>query len=210
MFESGFAPTLFYLSYGGVVLTSSFLDKNDSINKEDLFQDIRVIVENLGYECVHVALVTDCGQQVIRVFIDSLGGINVRDCEGVSRALNRYLDGQNAPELDDRYYLEVSSPGLERPLFNAKDYERFKGKEVRVKTHRPLDGKKLHQGIIGASNETSVVLVTERGEHVVPFDDIARASLVFRGLEPQAPKKIKDQTKKKSRKELEKNHEEEH
>jgi ribosome maturation factor RimP len=150
--------------------------------------EIGTIVTELGYECVHVAWTTESGRPVVRVFIDSLGGINIRDCEVVSKAVNRYLDGRDSAELSGRYYLEVSSPGLERPLFTPADYLRFAGKEARIKTLAPVDGRKVHVGIIAQSDDASVTLLTDGGPLSVPFDLVARSTLVYRGLEPQEPR----------------------
>ena len=164
--------------------------------KEELSCAIQKIVGNLGYECVNVALTTEDGRSVMRVIIDSLGGINVSDCEAVSKSINRYLDewdsaGEGkADSLGDKYYLEVSSPGLERPLFTFADYERFKGKEARIKTLEAIDGRKIHVGFIEISG-TSIRLETEEGIREIPFEAIVRGSLVYRGLEPQKPKKLK-------------------
>jgi ribosome maturation factor RimP len=160
--------------------------------REELSRSIGAIVTELGYECVNAALITEEGRSTVRVLIDSLGGINVSDCEEVSKALNRYLDGEGVAEsggLSGRYYLEVSSPGVERPLFTPADYERFKGREARVKTFEFLDGRKTHVGFIAEVSDTSVLLETEKGACSIPFGAIARAALVFRGLEPQEPKK---------------------
>ena len=88
------------------------------------FPAVEEIVAELGYECVNVALVTEDGRTVLRVMIDSIGGINVGDCERVAKAVNRRLDAPDMAKnagLGDGYYLEVSSPGLERPLFNPAD-----------------------------------------------------------------------------------------
>ena len=159
------------------------------------FLAIEKTVIELGYECVNVALVTEGGRAVLRVMIDSLGGINVGDCEKVSKAVNRCLDVADSvagiSEFGDRYYLEVSSPGLERPLFTPADYERFKGKEARIKTGEPVDGRKTHVGFIAASDEKGVTLDTEQGARNLRFANVTRATLVFRGLEPQPPKKTK-------------------
>lgn len=155
---------------------------------------IKKIVVDLGYECVNVASITEDGRPVLRVMIDSIGGINVRDCEIVSRAINRWLDAPDFAEdadFSDRYYLEVSSPGLERPLFTPADYERFRGKEARIKTSELVDGRKTHVGFITASDDSSVTLDTEQGARKLQFAYIARATLVFRGLEPQPPQKAK-------------------
>ena len=162
------------------------------------FLAIEKIVVGLGYECVNVALVTEEGRPVLRVMVDSIGGINVRDCETVSKAINHHLDAPDLVEtayLGDKYYLEVSSPGLERPLFTSADYERFRGKEARVRTGEPVDGRKTHVGFIAASDDESVTLDTEQGARNLRFADITRASLVFRGLEPQPPPKAKKRNK---------------
>jgi ribosome maturation factor RimP len=159
---------------------------------EEFSGGIGTIVTDLGYECVNVALVTEDGRSNVRVMIDSLGGIDISDCEKVSKALNRYLDGEGVAESDrlsGRYYLEVSSPGLERPLFAPADYDRFNGREARIKTFDFIDGRKTHVGFIAGTDETSVSLKNENGTYSVPFGKIERATLVFRGLEPQAPKK---------------------
>ena len=97
--------------------------RNASIRSAEflrLTQDIETIVADLGYECVHAGLAAEEGRPVLRVMIDSIGGIDLGDCERVSKAVNRRLDSQEPGELNEiseRYYLEVSSPGLERPLF---------------------------------------------------------------------------------------------
>ncbi|MDR1649595.1 MAG: ribosome maturation factor RimP [Synergistaceae bacterium] len=162
------------------------------MGKEELSRNIGAIVAELGYECVNAALVTEEGRSTVRVMIDTLGGIDVSDCERVSKAVNRYLDGEGIAEsdrLNGRYYLEVSSPGVERPLFTPADYERFKGREARVRTFDFLDGRKTHVGFIAEANEASVLLETEQGACSIPFGAVARATLVFRGLEPREPKK---------------------
>jgi len=154
------------------------------------FPAIEKAVVDLGYECVNIALVTEDGRPVLRVMIDTLGGIHVGDCELVSKAINRYLDDE-AAEFGDRYYLEVSSPGLERPLFTPADFVRFRGKETRIRTRDQVDGRKTHVGFIAASDDNNVTIDTEQGARSLRFADITRSSLVYRGLEPQPPKKTK-------------------
>ena len=160
---------------------------------ESLERPIRELVERLGYECVHVGVGTDSAQRRVRVLIDSLGGIAVSDCETVSRAVNRFLDENDIPELEGRYYLEVSSPGVERPLFTPEHYARFRGREARIRFTEPMGGRKGLMGEILSADEDSVVLFVpdEEREIAVPFGNIRSGSLVFRGFEPQAPKKHK-------------------
>ena len=154
------------------------------------FLAIEKIVTELGYECVNVAPATEDGRSVLRVMIDSIGGIDVGDCETVSKAISRSLDALDSEEPSGfgRYYLEVSSPGLERPLFTPADYKRFMGKEARIRTRELVDGRKTHVGFIADSDDKGVTLDTEQGKRRLQFADVTRAALVFRGLEPQPPK----------------------
>lgn len=178
---------------------------------------IQEIVERLGYECVHVGIGTESSQQRVRVLIDSLGGITVSDCETVSKAVNRFLDENDVPELGGRYYLEVSSPGVERPLFTPEHYGRFRGREARIRLTEPVEGRKALTGRILEVGETSVVLFVseEEREIAIPFANIKSGALVFRGFEPKAPVKrkkgAKDGAGKRSRadKDNGKHHEEE-
>ncbi|MBQ9419816.1 MAG: ribosome maturation factor RimP, partial [Synergistaceae bacterium] len=126
--------------------------------KEEFLAQIEAIVTRAGYECVHVERRTDFGRMKIQILIDSLGGINVDDCETVSRQVNKFLDDNSElPELDKgRYYLEVSSPGVERPLYSLRDYVRFQGREVRVRLGKLLEGRKTFTGVIKSANDTNI------------------------------------------------------
>ena len=83
---------------------------------------------------------------VLRVFIDSEEGVTLEHCTNVSRELGRYLDVEDL--IDNAYHLEVSSPGLERPLRSFNDFIRYRGKKARVKVHEAIDGEKIFEGII--------------------------------------------------------------
>ena len=168
--------------------------------EEALKDNVRELVEGLGYECVQVAFKTEHYRKTLQVFIDLLGGVNVNDCETVSKALNRFLDEEDLPELPKGYYLEVSSPGLERPLTTPEHYRRFRGREATVRTFELLEGRKKHTGTIERSDETAVTLLTETGECLIPFEGIREAFLVFRGLEPKGRKKPSNRKDRKKRK----------
>ena len=150
---------------------------------EFFLKNIEKIVAGLGYECVHVGIKTDFGRMKIQILIDSLGGINVDDCEAVSRHINRFLDeNSEMPELDKgRYYLEVSSPGIERPLYTLKDYQRFQERDVRVRLSKLLEGRKTFTGIIQSVNfeENYVILLCEGNQKLIPFDFIKGGNLVY-------------------------------
>jgi ribosome maturation factor RimP len=147
-------------------------------------------VEALGYEFVELERAGPRVRPILRVRIDLPGsspghGVSVDDCTRVSRALEGYLD--EVAELSEQYVLEVSSPGIERPLRRRRDFERFAGREVAVKASEPIGegGRKRFEGeLLGVAGEGSSELVRlrlETGEVLeIPRAQIARAHLIFR------------------------------
>ncbi|MDO9509051.1 MAG: ribosome maturation factor RimP [Thermovirgaceae bacterium] len=159
-----------------------------------IHDNIRELVENCGYEYVGSELLVEDRRSVLEVFIDSLGGINVKDCETVSRRLGKMLDEGN-PGLPERYFLQVSSPGVERPLLRFGDYERFVGKMVRIKLREAVIERKTLTGVIESSIDGKIVLLEcEAGSLNILFENILKANLVF-----ELPKSNKPGTKEKNR-----------
>ena len=159
---------------------------------------IEEIVAGLGYECVHAGIKSDFGKLRLQILIDTLGGINVDDCEAVSKRVSRFLDDSpDLPELDKgRYYLEVSSPGVERPLYKLEDYERFAGREARIRLAKPIEGRKTFTGELLGLEGDSVRLMCEGTERRIPFGDIRSANLVYRFDEgTDTPKRTKGRKK---------------
>ena len=148
----------------------------------NFLHSIEQIVTRLGYECVNVSIKSDFGKLRLQILIDTLGGINVDDCESVSKRVNKFLDeSPEVPELDKgRYYLEVSSPGVERPLYKLGDYERFSGREARLRLSAPIEGRKTFTGQILCVEGESVKLLCEEEERLIPFATIKGANLVYR------------------------------
>ncbi|MBQ9389061.1 MAG: ribosome maturation factor RimP [Synergistaceae bacterium] len=151
------------------------------MNQEFLHR-IEDIVTGLGYECVHAALRSDFGRLKLQVLIDTLGGINAGDCELVSGHINKYLDTlTDIPELGKgRYYLEVSSPGIERPLFKFGDYSAFQGREVRIRLSKLIDGRKSFTGIISKAECGIITLLCDGSEINIPFETVKGGNLVYR------------------------------
>jgi ribosome maturation factor RimP len=156
---------------------------------EDLEREIERRVEALGYEYVELERAGSKARPILRLRVDVPGsapgaGVSVEDCRRVSRAVEEYLD--DVATLPDRYVLEVSSPGVERPLVKASDFERFAGKEVAVKAKAKLaDGSKRVEGeLLGLRREDGeerIRLRREDGSEVdIPRADVARAHLIFR------------------------------
>lgn len=98
---------------------------------------------------------------VLRLFVDGPEGVGVDQCARVSRELNTFLEVEDF--INHAYTLEVSSPGLERPLRSAADFKRYAGKKARIKLRYPIDDQKVFLGLIGESNEKEVELLFEDG-----------------------------------------------
>lgn len=136
------------------------------------------IMERNGFELVDVEYVKEGGSWYLRAYIDKPGGINVDDCESVSRELSDILDEKDY--IDESYILEVSSPGLGRPLKKEKDYQRSLGKEVEIRTYRMVDRKKEFTGILKDYDKDTVTIEMEENE-LKTFEkgDIALIRLAF-------------------------------
>lgn len=161
---------------------------------------LRKTVESLGYEFVGAERVTESGRTVLRVYIDSVGGILVSDCETVSKEINRILD-RHTELLPEHFFLEVSSPGLERPLFSMEDYRKFIGRRVKVRFQEKIENRKHLTTVIAGVGE-GIIRFREEGETLfeVPFGKIARARLVDEGEEASRLLAEKKKERKKRRK----------
>jgi len=135
-------------------------------------------VHDLGYELLGVEYVPSGKSSILRLYIDSEKGIGVDDCEVVSRQVSAIMDVEDP--ISGEYNLEVSSPGIERPLFSIVHYMRFLGHEVRIKTYRPIKGRRKFNGTIGSVSEKSntLELLTELDSVTLDMDLIEKANLV--------------------------------
>ena len=136
------------------------------------------IVEEYGFELVDVEYVKEGGTWYLRTYIDKEGGISIDDCEKVSRRLSDILDEKDY--IDDTYIMEVSSPGLGRPLKKEKDFKRSLGKEVDIRTYRMIDKQKEFTGILKYYDKDTVTIELEN-ETLKTFEkgDIALIRLAF-------------------------------
>ena len=119
------------------------------------------IVEEHGFELVDVEYVKEGGTWYLRAYIDKPGGINVDDCEVVSRRLSDILDEKDY--IEEAYILEVSSPGLGRPLKKEKDFKRSLGEEVDVRTYRMIEKQKEFTGLLKDYDDATVTIEMEDG-----------------------------------------------
>lgn len=129
-----------------------------------------ILAEN-NFELVDVEYLKEAGEFYLRVYIDKPGGINIQDCTLVSRALSEKLDEKDF--IEDGYILEVSSPGLLRPLKKDKDFDRNIGKEVEVNLYKPIDKEKHYRGILKSYNKEKIVLEIESLEKEFSREDVA-------------------------------------
>jgi len=133
------------------------------------------IVESMGCEYVDTEYAKQGPDRVLTVYIDKPDGVLLDDCEAVSRAIEAVLDEQDL--IGEQYMLCVSSPGLDRPLKNERDFKRSLGKVVDVKLYQPFEGKKLFTGTLTGYAANGITIETE--EHEISFEqkEMAKISL---------------------------------
>ena len=122
------------------------------------------ILADLNFELVDVEFVKEAGNWYLRAYIDKPGGITIDDCEKVSRTLSDVLDREDF--IEEAYYLEVSSPGLTRPLKKAKDYDRNIGRPVDIKLFRAVEGCKEFTAILASYTDDTVCVTLEDGKEL--------------------------------------------
>ncbi len=139
---------------------------------------LRTLVEpavgRLGFELVDIEFIS--GQKTLRVYIDGPNGIHVDDCARVSRQISALFDVEDP--IPGQYTLEVSSPGLDRPLARREDFTRFTGFQVKIKTLTPIDGRRNFQGRLGGLSGECIVLETEETRYDLALANIEKARLV--------------------------------
>jgi ribosome maturation factor RimP len=138
---------------------------------------VRPVVEAAGLELVEASLVRERGRRILRVTVDREGGVDLDTLGTASERVSRRLDLEGFDP--GPYDLEVSSPGVERPLREPRDFARRVGDTVRVRTARPIDGSRTLRGTILAADDRVVSISTEIGEHSVAYDDIVAARTIL-------------------------------
>ncbi len=137
---------------------------------------IEPCVTVLGYELVGLEYAPGGDGGLLRVYIDSPAGITVDDCERVSHQVSGVLDVEDP--IRGSYTLEVSSPGLDRPLFTPEHFERFAGETVRVRLDAPVQGRRKITGVLQGFSDGNVVVIEDGEEWRLPLEAISRARLV--------------------------------
>ncbi|MGH2739184.1 MAG: ribosome maturation factor RimP [Actinomycetota bacterium] len=148
----------------------------------DLEALVRPVVEGDGLELVDVTFHREGGRRVLRVTVDREGGVDLDAIAHASERISRRLDLEELTE--GSYALEVSSPGLERPLKRPADFLRYVGETVRVRTARPIDGSKTHVGTLIRATDDGIALATASGERDLSYEAIMSARTVFEWGKP--------------------------
>lgn len=169
----GFGPLFkFYLGWKGGI----------NLAKRDEYEArcealVKPVTDSHEFELVDVEYVKEGSNWYLRVYIDKPGGITIDDCELVSRALSDIMDEKDF--IEDAYILEVSSPGLTRPLKKDKDFKRSIGEKVEIKLYKPLNKRKDYCGILEAYDADTVTIDEDGDEVVINRSDIALIRLAF-------------------------------
>lgn len=148
---------------------------NNTCGLRDLLEPA---IENMGYELVHLELAGRGSNALLRIYIDAPGGIQIDDCESVSRHVSAVLDVEDP--LAGSYVLEVSSPGLDRPLVKPDHFQQFLGDRARIVMATHILGRRRFAGEMVQADEESVVVEVDGESYELPYKDIESAR-----LEPQ-------------------------
>jgi ribosome maturation factor RimP len=152
---------------------------------EEAWRVLEPEIAQLGYELVEVEFVLEHGRWILRLFIDhapasekneGAPGITLEDCETVSSAVNPLLDA--ADFIEGSYYLEVSSPGIDRPVRRPRDFERFEGEPIRLKAQSPVGGRKNFEGVLAGYQDGLVSINCDGEVFEVHIENLKRAHLL--------------------------------
>ncbi len=136
------------------------------------------VVDELQLQLWGVELISHGRAKILRVFVDNTAGINVSDCAAVSRQLSSLFDVEDP--VSGEYQLEVSSPGLDRPLFNEDQYTQFIGHEIKITLRIPFEGRRKYKGLLQAVVDGEVNIVLDKHEYILPIESIEKANIVPR------------------------------
>lgn len=151
------------------------------MNKKDIVSSVRKITEEIlkstDIELFDIEYVKEGPFKYLKVYIDKPGGITVDDTADISRVLNKKLDEVDL--IKEQYFLEVSSPGVERPFKTEKDYLKNLNKLVEARLYKPIDDKKTVKGILMEKNENNIVIKSGENNFTIELKDLAKINRVI-------------------------------
>lgn len=147
------------------------------MSREDtLVELIKPVVQSLDCQLWGLELLPQGRHALLRIYIDKATGIMLEDCEKVSRQVSSVLDVEDP--IAGQYTLEVSSPGMDRPLFELSQYQDFIGQKISLRLHQPFDGRRKLAGQLTSIENDEVAVVVDDHEYVLPFELIDKAKVV--------------------------------
>lgn len=153
------------------------------MNKKEIINEVTVICDsiatNLNFELVDVEYIKELGSYYLRVYIDKPGGITLDDCQLMSESTSEKLDEKDP--ITSAYFLEVSSPGLDRPLKTDKDFNRNIGKDIDINLYSSFNDKKKYEGRLVEFNQNSISIVDEEGNEIeIPREAVSVVKLALK------------------------------
>ncbi|MGX5174993.1 ribosome maturation factor RimP [Aliikangiella sp. IMCC44653] len=143
---------------------------------DKLAEMLRPAAEALGYEFIGVEYIGQGKHSILRVYIDHVNGINVDDCASVSHQASGILEVEDP--IASQYTLEVSSPGMERPLFTMAHFEQFVGHQIQVRCHVGVNGRRKFKGPLISAKDEQLVISVDNEEYTLEFGDVDKANVV--------------------------------
>lgn len=143
--------------------------------KDELIKLLEPTINAMGYELWGCEYLSQGKHSLLRIYIDKADGIGIEDCQAVSKRVSALLDVEDP--IPGHYSLEISSPGIPRPLFSSWQYQRYIGYEIEVKTFKPVNGKRKLSGIIVSASESTIVLGINNEHQEMLLSNIVKANL---------------------------------
>lgn len=158
-------------------MIGAFLFQNGvMILSDKLLELLQPTIAGLGYELLGIERLRDAGGLLIRIYIDHENGISAKDCEQVSMHVSDVLDVEDA--VRGVYTLEMSSPGIDRPLFTLEQHSRYVGESVKVRMKSLIEGRKRIKGTLSLVSDSAISVTIENETLEIPFEEIERSNLV--------------------------------
>lgn len=143
---------------------------------DQLTEMLKPAAEALGYEFLGIEYIAQGKHSILRIFIDHENGINVDDCASVSHQVSGILEVEDP--IASQYTLEVSSPGLDRPLFTLEHFKQFVGNTIEMRCHLGVDGRRKFKGELVAVEGEELILNVDNQDYTVEFSDVDKANVV--------------------------------
>lgn len=138
---------------------------------------LATLINSMGYELIGCEMLPSGRQMIFRIYIDSKKGVSLNDCSLVSHQVSAMFDVEDP--FQGRYALEISSPGIDRPLFEIEHYQKYVGEKVKIRLYAPINRRRQYKGILKRVEGENIYLLDDTGSEVMlPFSAIEKANLI--------------------------------